>query len=651
MKDKIIEGYIRDFREDFEFQADTESEIFEKFSNYCILSKIHNESFDPDIISVGGTHDTGLDGIAILVNEHIVTSIDDVNFFKKSLRRLDVQFVFLQSKESPKFEMGEISKFIFGVKNFFKDTNSLKVNEKVKKLQAIKDFIYESSIDMDVNPVCSMYYITTGEWKNDQNVRAVIEEGENDLKKTNLFSKVYLDPIDSEKLKNIYRSLRQKVLKEITFEKNTILPKIDKVRTAYIGILPCAEYIELISDSDGNINKQLFYDNVRDFQGHNPVNRDIEHTVKDKDQSSYFSLMNNGITIVAKSVNQTGDSFKIKDFQIVNGCQTSHILHLNKSSIHENLSIPIKLIVTEDNEITNQIIVATNTQTEVKREAFESLEPFHKKLEEFYMSLRKDADLQLYYERRSKQYEFQPTIKKYQVISLSIQVNCFLAMFLNGPHSTHRYYGNILSQNRSQIFNESHSLYPYYVSAYTLQSLEPLFSKRKISNKYKEFKYHLLLIYRLKNEQNFPPPLNSKKIDNYCKQLLDTLQDKAKVEKSFKEACNVIDQALKKSEFSSQDSSRRKVFTDSLEDIAKKCSQTPCEKSIARTERKNGEVDWFSDVRGYGFIKTKDGISYFVHFKDIQGEGYKTLNQGETVSFIGIASEKGLQAQDVKLIQ
>jgi cold shock CspA family protein len=651
MKDKIIEGYIRDFREDFEFQGDTESEIFEKFSNYCILSKIHNESFDPDIISVGGTHDTGLDGIAILVNEHIVTSIEDVDFFKKSLKRLDVQFVFLQSKESPKFEMGEISKFIFGVKNFFKDTNSLKVNEKVKKLQTIKDFIYESSIDMDVNPICSMFYITTGEWKNDQNVSAVIEEGEDDLKKTNLFSKVYLDPIDSEKIKNIYRSLRQKVLKEITFEKHTILPKIDKVRTAYIGILPCSEYIELISDSDGNINKQLFYDNVRDFQGHNPVNRDIEQTVKDKDQSSYFSLMNNGITIVAKSVNQTGDSFKIKDFQIVNGCQTSHILHLNRTLVHENLNIPIKLIVTEDNEITNQIIVATNTQTEVKREAFESLEPFHKKLEEFYISLRKDSDLQLYYERRSKQYEFQPSIKKYQVISLSIQVNCFLAMFLNGPHSTHRYYGNILSQNRSQIFNESHSLFPYYVSAYVLQSLENLFSKRQIPNKYKEFKYHLLLIYRLQNEKNVPPPLNSKKIDNYCKQLLDTMQDKDKVEKSFKEACNVLDQALKKSEFTSYDSSRRKVFTDSLEDISKQCSQTPCKKSIASTERNNGVVDWFSDVRGYGFINTNDGNSFFVHFRDIQGEGYKTLHQGDSVSFIGIASEKGLQAQDVKLIQ
>lgn len=61
--------------------------------------------------------------------------------------------------------------------------------------------------------------------------------------------------------------------------------------------------------------------------------------------------------------------------------------------------------------------------------------------------------------------------------------------------------------------------------------------------------------------------------------------------------------------------------------------------------------DYSSDVRGYGFINTNDGNSYFVHFSEINGEGYKTLHQGDAVSFIGIASERGLQAQDVKLTQ
>ncbi len=66
----------------------------------------------------------------------------------------------------------------------------------------------------------------------------------------------------------------------------------------------------------------LFYDNVRDFQGDNPVNKEIDDTLK-SDERDLFVLLNNGITIVAESLSKTGDIFTIEDYQIVNGCQTS----------------------------------------------------------------------------------------------------------------------------------------------------------------------------------------------------------------------------------------------------------------------------------------------------------------------------------------
>ena len=69
----------------------------------------------------------------------------------------------------------------------------------------------------------------------------------------------------------------------------------------------------------------------------------------------------------------------------------------------------------------------------------------------------------LYYERRSKQYEHL-AIRRERIISLAVQVKCFLAMFLNEPHSTHRYYGELLSAYRNRLFRESHSPIPYYVS-------------------------------------------------------------------------------------------------------------------------------------------------------------------------------------------
>ena len=61
----------------------------------------------------------------------------------------------------------------------------------------------------------------------------------------------------------------------------------------------------------------------------------------------------------------------------------------------------------------------------------------------------------------------------------------------------------------------------------------------------------------------------------------------------------------------------------------------------------DGKVKWFNPRKGYGFIATSDGRDIFVHYASISGEGYKTLNEGEPVSFDVVEGEKGLRAENV----
>jgi CspA family cold shock protein len=60
-----------------------------------------------------------------------------------------------------------------------------------------------------------------------------------------------------------------------------------------------------------------------------------------------------------------------------------------------------------------------------------------------------------------------------------------------------------------------------------------------------------------------------------------------------------------------------------------------------------GTVKWFSNEKGYGFIEREDGDDLFVHFSEIQVDGYRTLAQGQRVDFEITQGDKGLQASKV----
>lgn len=66
------------------------------------------------------------------------------------------------------------------------------------------------------------------------------------------------------------------------------------------------------------------------------------------------------------------------------------------------------------------------------------------------------------------------------------------------------------------------------------------------------------------------------------------------------------------------------------------------------SDRQNGTVKWFNDAKGFGFIAPQEGPDLFVHFRSIEGNGFKSLKEGQKVSFVSKQGPKGLQAEEVR---
>ena len=69
------------------------------------------------------------------------------------------------------------------------------------------------------------------------------------------------------------------------------------------------------------------------------------------------------------------------------------------------------------------------------------------------------------------------------------------------------------------------------------------------------------------------------------------------------------------------------------------------------SSREMGTVKWFNNARGYGFITRGEGSDdVFVHYRNIRGDGYRSLNEGQPVEFSILEGDKGLQAEDVECV-
>jgi hypothetical protein len=539
--DRVINGLLATFVADFGLGSLTIDKQFENFCTYCVISKEYSETFDLEDVIVGGSNDLGIDGIACLVNGSLVNTKEAIDDLLETNGFLDVEFIFIQAKSASSFKGAEISDFALGVKEFFSQHPSMPRNESVERYIILQEHIFANPARMTKgNPICKLYYVTTGRWEDDRHLSARIETQKKDLLNTGLFREVYFFPVDASQLQNLYRHTLTKVSAIFNFGSRITVPTIDGVSQAFIGIVTATEYLNLISEDDGNIRKSIFYDNVRDYQDDNDVNKGIAETLKST-QRDRFIVLNNGITIVAKELRSTGDKFVIEDYQIVNGCQTSHVLFQQKANLDTKVFVPIKLIHTTDDAVTNAVIKATNSQTPVKTEDLQALSDFQKQLESYYGSAFTEPRKRLYYERRSRQFSSAPAIEKVRIVTVATQIKAFASMFLDQPHIAGRYYGTLLKSIGDRIFVKNHQLSPYYTSAYALYRLEYFLRSRSIDPIYRKFRYHLLMLFRLQQGATPVAALTANEMERYCDPLLKILWDDQECLEAFRLAVSVID--------------------------------------------------------------------------------------------------------------
>jgi hypothetical protein len=526
-------------------EADTARQ-FELLSAYCVLSSVFEDSLDLEAISTGSGGDCGIDSLSIVVNGVLVSEPEQVQDILENNKYLDVQFFFIQSTTSSEFEGAKINTFFFGVEDFFKDEPALPSNEKMNNARKIKDELYNRAASFKRgNPDIYCYYASTGTWQAPTHTAAIINAFKDRLQSTNLLDNVTIEMLDAKALQQLYRSTQNGLRAEISIPNVLTLPPIEGVDQAYLGYVPASEYLKLITDEHNNIRKTVFYDNVRDFQGENKVNGKIATTLFSTKRAE-FVIRNNGVTVVAKALTRTGNTFALSDFQIVNGCQTSHVLFANVDKIDPSVSIPIRIVATSNEEVTKGVIEATNSQTEVSDEQLRSLSDFQKTLEDHFATY--EGDHRLFYERRSKQYASMLDVEKTRIVSIPSQIKSFGAIFLDDPHRAGRYFATLRKIHEDKLFQSDDKPEPYYTAAFAAYRLEYLFRNNLLPVQYKPVRWHVLLAMRLiVAKSTVVPPMNSAKIVKLCSDINKKMWDADQAVAIFTEATAVVHSAFSNS--------------------------------------------------------------------------------------------------------
>ncbi|HEV8559510.1 MAG TPA: AIPR family protein [Actinophytocola sp.] len=519
--DLVIKSKLEQFRKDWDLTALSEDQAFEAFAGFSVLSSFYEDKFSPDAFRTGGGNDLGIDVFGMLVNGELLHDAADVREVAERAKKLDVRVVVIQAKTSASFETKVVSdlaenlRHILGPEDVRYPSSSGITNIR-ECLQAVYGDIGKLS---DRPPRLHVRYISTGEQVAemiDQKARSA----EDQLTSLNRFEKVDFRCVTRHELRELYQRATTALSATFTMPKKITLPRIPGVEQSFQGLLAATELVDnVLTDPGGGVHRTLFLENVRDFLGYdkNDVNQKIRETLRDPERRQRFAVLNNGVTIVARELTTLGDEIRVRDFQIVNGCQTCHVLFDQRSQLTDAVQVSVRLVHSSDEDVIRGIVAATNRQTAISEEDLSAREEFHQRLEEYFAA--HDRSQILYYERRAKQYNARTDVEKTRIISRGQLTRAYLAMFLNEP-SRVGHYKALVAERGKELFKEGQQAAYYYTAAATSYRLEWLLRNRRIQNSYAPARYHLLAAIKMRILGPGAPSPNSRTAIKECDKIL-----------------------------------------------------------------------------------------------------------------------------------
>lgn len=498
---RIVKYHMQDFVSEFEIGEHDESVVFEMFVNYSIGRSLSSGPLDPIEMVYDGA-DPGIDGFIALLNGEQVSSVEEASdVFEQAKNDVDAHFVFTQAKTSETWKKSDINVFQAAISDFVSESPKSKMAPELISGKEIFDLVISKVGRLRGGmPSVSAHFVNTAPEPQADEILAARSTIEDALKATGLFKQVNAELVSRDDIIRYWTSTREPVESSLDLLGNAAFPDAPGIEQSLVVTVNAKDFIEnVLTDEYGRLRRRIFDENVRDFIGiDGDVNSEIADSIRDSEKRLRFGILNNGVTIISPDVRiaNAGRTLSMRDYQIVNGCQTSNVLFECREFVGDHASVVLKIVQTADRSVVEDIVRSTNKQTNVAESQFLSTMKIVKRVEQNFVSRSTDDKYNLYFERRTDQFLGDDRVKKIRVFDIREIARCVAAVFLDKPDLASRYPNRLTGDLKDVVYDESYNDEIYYAAAYCLYRVRVLIAGSRVDQKYEKLRWHIILAIR-----------------------------------------------------------------------------------------------------------------------------------------------------------